>query len=69
MNQQYRELPRPFVATNGAHTVIVTPVRFVTAERIKAYVTIDGRRLNGYIYQRWPDVVNVYGAIIATWGI
>jgi len=68
MNQQYRELPRPFVATNGKHTITVTPVRFITAERIKATVMIDGRYLDGFIYQRWADVVNVYGAIIANWG-
>lgn len=65
----YKELPRSFTATNGAHTIIVTPVRYVTAERVKAFVTIDGRRLDGFIYQRWSDVVNVYASVIATWGV
>lgn len=65
----YKDLPRPFTATNGNHVIVVTPVRYVTAERVKAYVEIDGRRLDGFIYQSWRDVVNVYSAIIATWGV
>lgn len=68
MNNHKPQLPTPFVASKGNHVITVTPVRYVTAERLQAYVTVNGQRIAGYVYQTWPQIVREYAAIIATWG-
>lgn len=67
-NQIKPQLPRPFVATAPGVRVVVTPVRYVTAERVQAFVTVNGERVPGVIYQPWREIVRTYAAIVATWG-
>lgn len=63
------KLPRPFVATAPGVTVVVTPVRYVTAARVRAFVTVNGERIPGVVVETWPEIIRTYAAIVATWGV
>lgn len=63
------KLPRPFVATAPGVIVEVVPVRWITPQRVRAFVTVNGEKIPGVVVGTWPELIRTYAAIVATWGV